>query len=152
AVLGAGSWGTTFSKVLVDGGSDVAIWARRTELAREISQAKRNSDYLPGINLPRALWASPNVAEVLDGAEMVFISVPSQTLRENRAAVRDLLPPEAIVVSLMKGVERGAARRMSQVIREELNADPAQIAVISGPNLALEIAKEEPTASVVSSE
>lgn len=152
AVLGAGSWGTTFSKVLADGGSDVAIWARRTELAREISQAKRNSDYLPGINLPRTLWASPNVAEVLDGAEMVFVSVPSQSLRENLAAVRDLIPSEAIVVSLMKGVERGTARRMSQVIREELGSDPAQVAVISGPNLALEIAKEEPTASVVSSE
>ncbi len=152
AVLGAGSWGTTFSKVLADGGSDVAIWARRTELAREISQAKRNSDYLPGVNLPRALWASPNVEEVLDGAEMVFISVPSQSLRENLAAVRDIIPPEAIVVSLMKGVERGTARRMSQVIREELHSDPAQVAVISGPNLALEIAREEPTASVVSSE
>jgi glycerol-3-phosphate dehydrogenase (NAD(P)+) len=152
AVLGAGSWGTTFSKVLADGGSDVAIWARRTELAREIAQAKRNSDYLPGINLPRTLWASPNVEEVLDGAEMVFISVPSQSLRANLVAVRDLIPAEAIVVSLMKGVERGTARRMSQVIREELGADPAQVAVISGPNLALEIAKEEPTASVVSSE
>ena len=152
AVLGAGSWGTTFSKVLADGGSDVAIWARRTELAREIAQAKRNSDYLPGINLPRTLWASPDVEEVLDGAEMVFISVPSQTLRENLAAVRGSIPPDAIVVSLMKGVERGTARRMSQVIREELQADPAQVAVISGPNLALEIAREEPTASVVSSE
>jgi glycerol-3-phosphate dehydrogenase (NAD(P)+) len=152
AVLGAGSWGTTFSKVLADGGSDVAIWARRTELAREIAQARRNSDYLPGINLPRSLWASPNVGEVLDGAEMVFVSVPSQSLRENLAAIRGLIPAEAIVVSLMKGVERGTARRMSEVIREELHSDPAQVAVISGPNLALEIAREEPTASVVSSE
>jgi glycerol-3-phosphate dehydrogenase (NAD(P)+) len=152
AVLGAGSWGTTFSTVLADGGSDVAIWARRTELAREIAQAKRNSDYLPGINLPRSLWASPNVGEVLDGAEMVFVSVPSQSLRENLAAIRGLIPAEAIVVSLMKGVERGTARRMSEVIREELHSDPAQVAVISGPNLALEIAREEPTASVVSSE
>ena len=57
AVLGAGSWGTTFGKVLAYGGSDVAMWARRPELAREISQSKRNSDYLPGINLPRGLWA-----------------------------------------------------------------------------------------------
>jgi glycerol-3-phosphate dehydrogenase (NAD(P)+) len=152
AVLGAGSWGTTFSKVLADGGSDVAIWARRTELAREIAQAKRNSDYLPGINLPRSLWASPNVGEVLDGAEMVFVSVPSQSLRENLAAIRGLIPAEAIVVSLMKGVERGTARRMSEVNREELHSDPAQVAVISGPNLAREIAREEPTASVVSSE
>lgn len=152
AVLGAGSWGTTFSKVLADGGSDVAVWARRPELAREIAQAKRNSDYLPGINLPRTLWASPNAAEVLDGAQMVFVSVPSQSLRENLVALRDLIPADAIVVSLMKGVEKGTARRMSEVIQQELRLDPAQIAVISGPNLALEIAKEEPTASVVSSE
>jgi glycerol-3-phosphate dehydrogenase (NAD(P)+) len=138
--------------VLADGGSDVAIWARRPELAREIAQAKRNSDYLPGINLPRALWSSSNAAEVLDGAEMVFVSVPSQTLRANLAAVREFIPRQAIVVSLMKGVERGTALRMSEVIREELTADPAQVAVISGPNLALEIAREEPTASVVSSE
>ena len=152
AVLGAGSWGTTFSKVLADGGSDVAVWARRPELAREIAQAKRNSDYLPGINLPRTLWASPNAAEVLDGAQMVFVSVPSQSLRETLVALRELIPADAIVVSLMKGVEKGTARRMSEVIQQELRFDPAQIAVISGPNLALEIAKEEPTASVVSSE
>jgi len=152
AVLGAGSWGTTFSKVLADGGSDVAIWARRPELAREIAEGKRNSDYLPGINLPRTLWSSSRIEEVLEGAEMVFVSVPSQTLRANLAAARELIPKNAIIVSLMKGVERGTARRMSEVIREELQADPAQVAVISGPNLALEIAKEEPTASVVSSE
>lgn len=152
AVLGAGSWGTTFSKVLADGGSEVAVWARRPELAREITQAKRNSDYLPGINLPRSLWASSNIEEVLDGVDMVFVSVPSQTLRANLAAVRDFIPRQAIVISLMKGVERGTALRMSEVIREELDADPAQVAVISGPNLALEIAREEPTASVVSSE
>lgn len=152
AVLGAGSWGTTFAKVLADGGSDVAIWARRPELAREIAQAKRNSDYLPGVNLPRSLWSSSNIEEVLDGADMVFVSIPSQTLRANLAAVRDIIPRQAIVVSLMKGVERGTALRMSEVIREELNSDPAQVAVISGPNLALEIAREEPTASVVSSE
>ncbi len=152
AVLGAGSWGTTFAKVLADGGSDVALWARRPELAREIAQGKRNSDYLPGINLPRSLWSSSNIDEVLDGADMVFVSVPSQTLRANLAAVRDIIPKQAIVVSLMKGVERGSALRMSEVIREELTSDPAQVAVISGPNLALEIAREEPTASVVSSE
>ncbi len=152
AVLGAGSWGTTFSKVLADGGADVAIWARRPELAREIAEGKRNSDYLPGVNLPRTLWASSVVEEVLEGTEMVFISVPSQTLRANLVAVREIIPRDAIIVSLMKGVERGTALRMSEVIREELHSDPAQVAVISGPNLALEIAKEEPTASVVSSE
>ena len=151
AVLGAGSWGTTFAKVLADGGSDVALWARRPELAREISQSKRNSDYLPGINLPRNLWASSFIPDVLDGAEIVFISVPSQSLRENLRIVRDLIPPNAIVVSLMKGVEKGTGDRMSEVILQELEMLPDLVAVASGPNLALEIAKEQPTAAVVSS-
>src|SRR3954464_9013807 len=83
AVLGAGSWGTTFAKILADGGADVALWARRPELAREISQSKRNSDYLPGINPPRRVWASSRLPEVLDGVEQVYISVPAQSLREN---------------------------------------------------------------------
>ncbi|MEY2848537.1 MAG: hypothetical protein RI885_1202 [Actinomycetota bacterium] len=151
AVLGAGSWGTTFAKVLADGGADVALWARRPELAREISQSKRNSDYLPGVNLPRGLWSSPRIPEVLDGAELVFISVPSQSLRENLLIVREAIPRDAIVVSLMKGVEKGTGMRMSEVIHAELGLDEERIAVASGPNLALEIAREQPTAAVVSS-
>jgi len=152
AVLGAGSWGTTFSKILADGGNDVALWARRPELAREISQSKRNSDYLPGINLPRSLWASDKLHEVLDGAEQVYLSVPSQSLRENLRIVRDLIPEDALIVSLMKGVEKGTGARMSEVILHELGIDPNRVAVASGPNLALEIAKEQPTAAVMSSE
>ncbi len=152
AVLGAGSWGTTFSKILADGGSDVALWARRPELAREISQSKRNSDYLPGINLPRGLWASSSLPEVLEGVEQVYLSVPSQSLRENLRIVRELIPPTAIIISLMKGVEKGTGSRMSEVIRQELGIDGERVAVVSGPNLALEIAKEQPTAAVVSSE
>ncbi|MEO6943724.1 MAG: NAD(P)H-dependent glycerol-3-phosphate dehydrogenase [Lacisediminihabitans sp.] len=151
AVLGAGSWGTTFAKIVADGGSDVALWARRAEVAREISQSKRNSDYLPGINLPRNLWSSSRLPDVLYGAEIVFLSVPSQSLRENLRIVRELIPADAVVVSLMKGIERGTALRMSQVIEQELDIDVDRIAVISGPNLALEIAKEQPTAAVVSS-
>lgn len=152
AVLGAGSWGTTFSKILADGGNDVVLWARRAELAREITQSKRNSDYLPGINLPRGLWASSKLHEVLDGAEQVYFSVPSQSLRENLRIVRELIPDGVPVISLMKGVEKGTGSRMSEVIRAELGIDANRIAVASGPNLALEIAKEQPTAAVISSE
>jgi glycerol-3-phosphate dehydrogenase (NAD(P)+) len=151
AVLGAGSWGTTFSKILADGGNDVALWARRPELAREISQSKRNSDYLPGINLPRSLWASDKLHEVLEGAEQVYLSVPSQALRENLRIVRELIPEDALIVSLMKGVEKGTGARMSEVILQELGVHPNRVAVASGPNLALEIAKEQPTAAVMSS-
>jgi glycerol-3-phosphate dehydrogenase (NAD(P)+) len=151
AVLGAGSWGTTFSKILADGGADVALWARRPELARELTESHRNSDYLPGINLPRGIRGNASLPTVLDGAEQVYLSVPSQSLRENLAAVRDLIPADAIVVSLMKGVEKGTGLRMSEVIEQVLGIDPDRIAVVSGPNLALEIAKEQPTAAVVSS-
>lgn len=150
-MLGAGSWGTTFAKLLADGGADVALWARRAELAREIAESKRNSDYLPGINLPRTLWSSHLLEEVLDGAEMVFISIPSQTLRANLAEFGPLIPRDALVASLMKGVERGSRCRMSEVIMQELQVDRDRIAVVSGPNLALEIAKEQPTAAVVGS-
>ena len=151
AVIGAGSWGTTFAKVLADGGSRVAVWARRPELAREIMQSRRNSDYLPGINLPRGISASSRLPEVLDGSQQVYLSVPSQSLRENLRIIRELIPSDAIVVSLMKGVEMSTRSRMSEVIAQELAIDPARIAVVSGPNLALEIAKEQPTAAVVSS-
>lgn len=152
AVLGAGSWGTTFAKILCDGGADVTLWARRPELAREISESKRNSDYLPGINLPRGLWASSKLPEVLDGAEQVYLSVPSQSLRGNLAIVRELIPADALIVSLMKGVEKGTRFRMSEVIHQELRVSADRVAVASGPNLALEIAKEQPTAAVISSE
>jgi glycerol-3-phosphate dehydrogenase (NAD(P)+) len=151
AVLGAGSWGTTFAKILGDAGNSVAVWARRPELAREISQSHRNSDYLPGINLPRSVAASPRLHEVLEGADQVYLSVPAQSLRENLRIVKELIPETATVVSLMKGVERGTLARMSEVILAELGIDSERIAVVSGPNLALEIAKEQPTAAVVSS-
>ncbi len=152
AVLGAGSWGTTFAKILADGGAEVVLWARRPELAREISESKRNSDYLPRINLPRSLQASSDLAAVLDGSEQVYISVPSQNLRENLADVAEFLPRDAIVVSLMKGVEKGTRFRMSEVLYQELELPPERVAVASGPNLALEIAREQPTAAVIASE
>lgn len=151
AILGAGSWGTTFAKILADGGADVVLWARRPELAREIQEAKRNSDYLPGVNLPIGLRATSRLDLALDGAEQVYLSVPSQSLRENLNNAQAHLNRNAVVVSLMKGVEKSSGLRMSQVIAQSLPIDPAQIAVISGPNLALEIAKQQPTAAVVAS-
>ena len=149
AVLGSGSWGTTFAKILADAGNDVTLWARRQELAREINETNRNSDYLPGINLPPSLSATSVLDDALEGAEQIYLAVPSQTLRANLDAMGDL--GDAIVVSLMKGVESGTGLRMSEVIAEAGGVDPSKIAVVSGPNLALEIAKEQPTAAVASS-
>lgn len=151
SVLGAGSWGSTVAKVLADAGHDVTLWARRAELAREINETSRNSDYLQGINLPSTLRAVTDITRAIDGADIVFWAVPSQTLRVNLEATRTLLADTAIVVSLMKGVETGTGLRMSQVMSEAGDVDPEKIAVLSGPNLALEIAKEQPTAAVASS-
>jgi glycerol-3-phosphate dehydrogenase (NAD(P)+) len=150
-VLGAGSWGTTFSKVLADGGADVTVWARRPELAKEIREAKRNSDYLPGVNLPPTITATSDVGRALADAQFVFVSIPSQSLRGNLVELKSLIPEGIPITSLMKGVEKGTGLRMSEVLESVLEIDPARIAVASGPNLALEIAKEQPTAAVVSS-
>ncbi|AGW41116.1 NAD(P)H-dependent glycerol-3-phosphate dehydrogenase [Leifsonia xyli subsp. cynodontis DSM 46306] len=150
-MIGAGSWGTTFAKILADGGNDVVVWARRPELAREIDEGKRNSDYLQGINLPRSLRATSHLGEAMRGAEQVFVSLPSQTLRSNLEAMIPYLGPATVVTSLMKGVEKGTGLRMSEVIAQGLPIEPERIAVVSGPNLALEIAREQPTAAVVSS-
>jgi glycerol-3-phosphate dehydrogenase (NAD(P)+) len=149
AVLGAGSWGTTFAKVLVDAGNDVALWARREDLAARINATHRNEDYLPGIDLPEGVVATHDAAAAVHDADLVAFAIPSQTLRENLAGWAPDLPGDASLVSLMKGVELGTTRRMSEVIAEVAGAPAERIVVVSGPNLAREIALCQPTATVV---
>lgn len=151
AVMGAGSWGSAFSLVLADAGNDVRLWGRRTDLCSTINETRENTEYLPGIALPDAVTASHDHAEVLDGAEAVVFAVPSQTLRANLATWAPLLPDGAILVSLMKGVERGTHERMSEVIAEVAGVPSGRVAVVTGPNLAREIAERQPAASVVAS-
>jgi glycerol-3-phosphate dehydrogenase (NAD(P)+) len=98
------------------------------------------------------MTATHHLSEALEGAEQVYLSIPSQAVRQNLKALRPLVAPTSVpLVSLMKGVERRSGLRMSQVIEQELECDPGRIAVASGPNLALEIAREQPTAAVISS-
>lgn len=149
AVFGAGSWGTAFSKVLADAGTPTMLWARRPEIAAAVTGGHHNPDYLPGVALPVAVRATTDAAEALDGADLIVFAVPSQTLRENLAGWAPLLPAGAVLVSLMKGVELGTTLRMSQVIAEVANVAPERVVVVSGPNLAREIAAEQPAASVV---
>jgi glycerol-3-phosphate dehydrogenase (NAD(P)+) len=149
AVLGAGSWGTAFGKVLADAGREVVLWARRPDVAAAVNDGHRNPDYLPGVALPSLLSATTDAAAALDGADAVVLAVPSQTLRANLAGWRDLLPPGRTLVSLAKGVELGTLQRMSEVVVEVAGVPADQVAVLSGPNLAREIAGEEPTATVI---
>jgi glycerol-3-phosphate dehydrogenase (NAD(P)+) len=147
-VLGAGSWGTTVAKVIADGGHDVVLWSRREELAAEINRTGRNGDYLPGVDLPKNLVAQSDIALALENASQVYFAIPSQSLRESLAKWKELIPKDATLVSLMKGLEQNTGVRMSEVIVDVLGCDADQVAVISGPNLALEIAKGEPAAAV----
>nr|WP_324802815.1 NAD(P)H-dependent glycerol-3-phosphate dehydrogenase [Stackebrandtia sp.] len=149
AVMAAGSWGTTFAKILADAGNQVRIWARRAEVVESINVHHMNPHYLPDVPLRSTIVATTDAAEALDGAEMVVLSVPSQTLRDNLTNWAGHLGSEATVISLMKGVELGTLKRMSEVINEVGKVDFERIAVVTGPNLAREIAQEQPTAAVV---
>jgi glycerol-3-phosphate dehydrogenase (NAD(P)+) len=149
AVLGAGSWGTTFAQILGDTDTEVMILGRRAELARAITDRHENPDYLPGIQLNPGLRATTDPVAALDGADMVVLAVPAQSLRGNLTAWAPYIPPRAILVSLIKGIEIGTCKRMSEVIRDVLGTPAAQIAVITGPNLAREIAQRQHAATVV---
>ncbi|TGD87615.1 NAD(P)-dependent glycerol-3-phosphate dehydrogenase [Mycolicibacterium sp. CH28] len=148
-VMGAGAWGTALAKVLADAGSEVRLWARRTEVAQEINSIHTNTPYLPGIQLPAGVRATTDAAEALDGVTTVLLGVPSQTLRANLEHWRGFLADGATLVSLAKGIELGSLMRMSQVIVQVTGVDASQVAVLSGPNLAAEIADEQPAATVV---
>jgi glycerol-3-phosphate dehydrogenase (NAD(P)+) len=147
--MGAGMWGTTFAQVLCDAGTPAVLWARRPELAETIAARHENPDYLPGVALTPALTASADPAHALDGASLVVLAVPAQSLRQNLGAWTHLIPPGVPLVSLMKGIELGTCERMSEVIAEVTGAGPERIAVISGPNLAKEIAQRQHAATVV---
>ncbi|NUU24195.1 MAG: NAD(P)-dependent glycerol-3-phosphate dehydrogenase [Streptomycetaceae bacterium] len=149
AVFGTGSWGTAFAMILADAGGEVTLWGRRPWLVDAINDSHENPDYFPGIRLPEAVTATVDPAKAAAGADFVVLAVPSQTLRENLTAWAPLLPSDAVLVSLMKGIELGSVKRMSEVIREVAQVPEDRVAVVSGPNLATEIARRQPAASVV---
>lgn len=149
AIMGSGSWGTAFAAVMADAGTDVTLWSRRTELAEAMARTRTNDDYLPDLHLPERVRATSDPAEALADADIVVLAVPSQTLRDNLLGWRDHLPEGAPLVSLMKGIELGTLKRMSEVIEDVAQVSPQQVVVVSGPNLAKEVAQKQPAAAVV---
>lgn len=149
AMMGSGSWGTAFAMVLADAGSEVVIWSRDASTARGINDEHRNEAYHPGIDLPSSIRATTKAHEALDGAGIVVLALPAQVLRENLARWTGSLGPRSVLVSLVKGIEIGTSKRMSEVIDEVAGVGPARIAVVSGPNLAHEIAVRQPAATTV---
>ncbi len=162
-VLGAGSWGTTFAKVLADAAADagaertVCLWGRSPEAMAILSREHRNERYVPGVDLPEGLEYSSDLPAALDGAGLVVAAIPAQSLRAQLTVAAPHLDPDAVVLSLAKGLESSTGLRMTEVIAQVLGEHAAgsqeewagRTCVLSGPNLAMEIAREEPTASVV---
>lgn len=151
-IVGGGSWGTTIAKVCADAGLDTCLYVRGEDLVEEVNTKHTNSNYLPDIVFPDNLRAyhlysdDPSTKEPLKNASIIFIGVPAQSLRMCMSALGDL-PPGVPVVSLAKGLERATSMRMTEVISECL--PDARVGVLSGPNLAVEVAKGMPASAVL---
>jgi glycerol-3-phosphate dehydrogenase (NAD(P)+) len=151
AVMGAGSWGTAFAVMCHDAGGDTVLWARRPEVADEITTTHRNESYLPGIDLPDGIRATVDPAEALAGADVVVVAVPSIGVEAQLGEWGGHVPADVPIVSLIKGVDVATLRFGSQVIRDALDCDPDRVVVVSGPNLAKECAQRLPAATVAAS-
>src|ERR1700739_266223 len=149
AVMGAGAWGTALAKLLADAGSEVTLWARRSDLADEINDSRHNPDYLPGVELPPGVRATGDAEEALSGVTTVLLAVPAQTMRANVEQWKSLFAAGATLVSAAKGSGWGTLMGRSQAILSVTSVDPSQVAVISGPNLASEITDGQPAATVI---
>ncbi|MFJ4831963.1 NAD(P)H-dependent glycerol-3-phosphate dehydrogenase [Streptomyces sp. NPDC088747] len=149
AVFSAGSWGTAAAKILADAGTPVTAYARRGEVADAINTTHRNPDYFPDIELPATVTATTDPVAALDGADWLVLSIPAQSLRAGLAAWTPHIGPEAVIVSLMKGIEQDTGKRASEVIAEVTGVAAHRVAVLSGPNLAREIMAGLPAAATI---
>ncbi|MEZ0166735.1 NAD(P)H-dependent glycerol-3-phosphate dehydrogenase [Kineococcus sp. LSe6-4] len=145
AVLGAGAWGTAVAGVLAQN-ADVGLWCRRPELAAQIAATGENSRYLPGVGLSSRIAASSDVEVVLAGASLVVLAIPVQQLRSRLAGWCSQFPGVP-VVNLAKGVETATGQFGTEVVHGVL--DVPHVLALSGPNLAAEIARGQPAATVV---
>ena len=145
-IIGAGSWGTTVASLLATK-TRAVIWARRPALAEAIGRTRENPLYLKGVRLPGSLVATASLEEAVAGAGVVLMAVPSHGFRSVLADLLPSLEPGVPVISLAKGIESGSSLRMSEIVTELAPDNPA--GVLTGPNLAREVAGGQPAASVV---
>jgi glycerol-3-phosphate dehydrogenase (NAD(P)+) len=149
AVVGAGSWGTAVAAI-VSAQADTTLWARSASVANTVQRGHENPDYLPGVVLPPELRATASLEEACRDAGVVVVAVPSHGFRAVLEAAGPHIGSEVPVVSLSKGVEQGTLRRMTEVVADVLPSHrPDRIGVLTGPNLAGEVAAGQPAASVV---
>lgn len=150
AVLGGGSFGTAIANIIATNGHLARLWIRDEVRAQECRDTRCNRQYLPNYQLHQDLAFCSDLAECVDGCDLVVIAIPSQSFREVAQKVSALIKPGTIVVSTTKGIEIGSFTLMSQVLEEELG--DVKIGALSGPNFAAEIVNNQYTASVIASE
>lgn len=149
AVLGGGSFGTVIANIMAENGFPVRLWLRDEQRAQALNETKENSRYLPGYSLSEQLTASTDLAWVISGAEAVFVSIPSSNFRQVVEQAKAYITPGQKLISTTKGVEASTFALMSDILTE-LYPEHA-VGVLSGPNLAKEIAAGHITASVIAS-
>lgn len=150
AVLGGGSFGTVIANMVAENGYGVSLWVREEKRAAEINTTRENNRYLPGYPLAPGLTASSAIEDVLDGADLVFVSIPSKSFRDVVKLAAPHLKHDQMIVSTTKGIEAESFCLMSEILRQEL--PQGRVAVLSGPNLAKEVADRQLTATVVASD
>lgn len=150
AIVGTTAWGTALGLMLARAGIDVALWARTDEEAERLSTSRENAARLPGVRFPDRLGVTASIEAAMEGASLVILAVPSQQMRHNVSLLAAHVDHSVPVLSAAKGLERDTAKRMSQVIAEELGAAAHdRVCAISGPNFSKEIAQGLPAATVV---
>ncbi|MFY0675927.1 MAG: NAD(P)H-dependent glycerol-3-phosphate dehydrogenase [Neptuniibacter sp.] len=150
AVLGGGSFGTVIANMVAENGHPVSLWLRDAERAEQLNTKHENSRYLPDYKLSENLFASSCLEDVLADADIVFVSIPSQSFRQVVQQAKPYLKADQMLVSTTKGIEAQTFSLMSEIIREEL--PESRIGVLSGPNLAKEVANHHLTATVIASD
>ncbi|MDQ2866962.1 MAG: NAD(P)-dependent glycerol-3-phosphate dehydrogenase [Verrucomicrobiota bacterium] len=149
-ILGAGSWGTALASLWATDSHSITLWGHDEERVGKVQKTRENADYLPGISLPENIEATHSLAAVSDAEIIVFVT-PSVALREIATKVNAAgVSQNAVFLSCTKGIEHGSGRRMSEILREIFPAH--RVAVLSGPNLAVEVARGLPTATVIGCE
>jgi len=151
AVVGAGTWGTTLALLLARAGP-VTLVARDKGQASALAETRENARYLPGVMLPVEIEVVTELEALSDAHDLVILAVPSGAMREVCAAAATSMTADAVLLSVAKGIERGSLRRMTQVVVEEIPSAAGRVAAMSGPNLALEVARGLPASSVIGAE
>lgn len=147
-ILGDGGWGTALALLLYSKGFSVTLWGAFSDYVRYLNRVRYNTKFLPKIRISAAIKITHDLASAIFDKELIILAVPSQYMREVLKKIkRFVYPQEAIYLSVTKGIELRSLKRMSEIIREELRIK--KIAVLSGPTIALEVARLIPSTAVV---